>query len=54
MLNFTEISKQRIVENANFRQDPHREDNHPRGRALRLHRERQGQDPGKISLTEIS
>merc|ERR1712179_694471 len=32
---------------ADLREDPHREDHHPRGRALRHHREREGQDPGQ-------
>merc|ERR1712047_171265 len=32
---------------ADLRQDPHWQDHHPRGRVLRHHRERQGQDPGQ-------
>merc|ERR1712004_818698 len=32
---------------ADLRQDPHWQDHHPRGRALRHHRERQGQNPGQ-------
>merc|ERR1712011_19323 len=32
---------------ADLRQDPHWQDHHPWGRALRHHRERQGQDPGQ-------
>merc|ERR1711913_258258 len=35
------------LHHADLRQDPHREDHHPRGRALRLYREREGQDPGQ-------
>merc|ERR1711988_658254 len=32
---------------ANFRQDTHRQDHHPRGRGHRHHRSREGQDPGQ-------
>merc|ERR1712203_1138873 len=32
---------------ADLREDPHREDHHPGGRALRHHRECEGQDPGQ-------
>ena len=36
-----------FCQDADFRQDPHGQDHHPRGRALRHHRECQGQDPGQ-------
>ena len=32
---------------ADLRQDPHRQDRHARGGAVRLHREREGEDPGQ-------
>merc|ERR1712172_335488 len=32
---------------ADLREDPHGQDDHARGRAVRLHRQRQGQDPGQ-------
>ena len=32
---------------ADLRENPHGEDHHPRGRVLRHHRQRQGQDPGQ-------
>ena len=32
---------------ADFRQDPHRQDDHPRSRAVRHNRECQGEDPGQ-------
>merc|ERR1711874_260797 len=41
------FTRQRKLHHADLRQDPHREDHHPRGRTVRLHRERQGQDPGQ-------
>merc|ERR1712119_255532 len=37
----------RLRGGSDLREDPHREDHHPRGRALRHHREREGQDPGQ-------
>merc|ERR1712224_476631 len=35
---------------ADLRQDAHGEDRHPRGRAVRLDRQRQGQDPGQEGI----
>merc|ERR1712038_392507 len=41
------FTRQSKLHHADLRQDPHREDHHPRGRALRLYREREGQDSGQ-------
>merc|ERR1712142_150327 len=43
----TKILRQRIKHHADLRQDPHRENHHSRGGAVRLHRERQGKDSGQ-------
>merc|ERR1711915_391709 len=39
--------KKKRKKDADFCEDADGEDDHPRGRAQRLHRERQGQDPGQ-------
>ena len=43
----TTLTKNQPSNHANFRENPHRENHHPRSRAIRHHRERQVQNPGQ-------